>query len=144
MKLSEIPVEKVLLGTTWLVEPMEGDPNVREATSFTNLDEGLFSSIMKMNDGTEHPALIVKNFADGGLHTDTYLHTRGGWMNLFDEGLMRAVGKYHHDIFPFEIFIGRPWSGDKELAKEGAEKIQDHIANFLTASTKIKETLQKA
>lgn len=146
MNLKDIDVSRVLEGTNWIATPTEGravsvESEVQEAGTFEGKEVALFSSVMKMNDGSVHPALVVKDFSDGGIHIDTWLKTKLGWMSLYDEGLPRAVGHYHHDIFPFEVFIGTPWQGDQELAQEGAARIQDHIGTFLGHVAKMKESL---
>ena len=146
MKLNQIDIQKVLQGTNWIALPSEGravdaETSVQESLSFEGKEIGIFSAVMQMNDGSMHPALVVKDFADGGIHIDTWLNTKAGWMSLYDEGLPRAVGHYHHDIFPFEVFIGSPWQGDQELANEGADKIQEHIGNFLKNVPGIRESL---
>ncbi|MHC4606059.1 MAG: hypothetical protein ACYTAF_03905 [Planctomycetota bacterium] len=142
MKLTEIPVGKALEGSNWIIEQRDAaDPAVIEAVTFTGSDTGLFASIIRMNDGSEHVALVRKEFSDGGVHTDTFVYTKTGWVNLFDDGFMRAVGRYHHDIFPFEIFIGRPWKGDRDLAAEGAEKIKEHREMFAQAVERLRPLL---
>lgn len=146
MRLSEIPVSKVMEGCNWLITyPEDGggdrdNPVVHEAQTFSPTDFGLFSSILKLADGSEHLAVIVKSFVDGGLHTDTYVHTKASWLNVFAEGFLRAIGRYPSDVFPYEIFIGRPWKGDKELAAEGASKIQAHMEKFDEAVEKIRSS----
>ena len=145
MRLKDILTSSVLDCKNWVLTRDEEDPDshdnphVREVSDFSKDDNGLFSSILKMNDGSENPALIVKAFKDGGLNTDTYVHTKVGWLNILEEGFMRAIGKYPGDVFPYDIFIGRPWHGDKELAREGASKIQEHMGNFEAAVERLRE-----
>ena len=142
MKISEIPLSKVLAGTNWSISMGDGaegkDRLVRETDSFGPTDHGLFCAIMKMNDGSEHPAVIVKSFPEGGLHTETFVRTKVGWLDILEEGFMRAIERYPGDVFPYEIYIGRPWTGDKELAKEGASKVQAHMNNFDEAVERLK------
>ena len=142
MRLSDIAVSKVLEGANWkLLQRNSENPLVGASEIFDAKDVGLFAAIIKMNDGSEHPALVAKDFSDGGIHTDTWVFTKGGWINLFADGFMRVIGRYHHDIFPFEIFIGQPWKGDLELAEQGADRIDEHRRVFREAAGRLRPDL---
>lgn len=143
VKLAEITVTDVLQRKNWVIlaDPSglsAGEIRVQEKDRLEPADIALFSAIARLNDGSLHPALIVKNLAEGGLHTDTFLHTRLGWVNIFEEGFSRAADRYHGDIFPFDIYIARPWERDRELMAEGPGRIQEHASKFQGAAPKIK------
>ena len=114
MKLREISVESVLSGKNWTLDP-EGDGienrPVMEADQFQSTDQGLFSALVQFADKSIHPGLVVKAFAQGGDELDLYVHTKFGWMNLQEQGFMRAAGKYSHELFPFDYFVANPWKG---------------------------------
>jgi len=145
MRLRDIDVGRVLGGANWLARFPEGEerdnPVVKETERFGPQDQGLFSAVMKMNDGSEHPTLALKSFEEGGLHTDTFVHTKAGWLNIFEEGFMRAVGKYHHDIFPYEIYIGKPWKEDRELAEQGPQASAENRRRFNESVVRLRGTL---
>jgi hypothetical protein len=117
MKLKEVKVEDVLAGKCWIMGSdgeADGNPTIRETIGFSKDDMGLVSAIVKFADGSEHPSLVVKSFPQGGDDIDIFIHTpKFGWMNIHSNGFMRAVGKYSHDIFPFDYFVANPWKGGK-------------------------------
>ncbi len=120
MRLKEIPLQDVFAGKNWRIRyaSREDVPNppVDEAIDFHAGDTALFSAVAKLADGSEHPTLAVKIFDEGGHHQiHTFIYTRHGWVDAMSEGFYRALGKYAHDIFPFEVFIGNPWDGDLEV-----------------------------
>ena len=113
MRLSEIRPEDVLAGKSWIMDASgdnESDPLVTEAMGFTSEDVGLFSAVVKIADGSEHLSLVVKSFPQGGDDIDIYIHTKFGWMNIHADGFMRAMGKYSHDLFPFDYYLANPWA----------------------------------
>lgn len=115
MRLADIRVEDVVAAKNWVIEPSEdGDaanPLAREAVEFGPRDSGLFSAMVRFGDGSVHPGLVVKSFERGGDDVDLFVHTKFGWLNLHANGFMRAVGKYSHEVFPFEYYLGDPWKG---------------------------------
>lgn len=114
MRLNDIKVEDVLAGKCWLVQgEIDGNPEVKEALGFASDDVGLFAAVVKIADGSEHPGLVVKSFPQGGDDIDIYLWTKFGWLNIHAPGFMRAMGKYSHDIFPFDYFLANPWKGGR-------------------------------
>ncbi|MBI2932525.1 MAG: hypothetical protein HYY16_12810 [Planctomycetes bacterium] len=120
MRLTDVPLAELFAGKNWVVRYRQGEdrnnPEVAEvAGEFGRNDYGLFSSMARFADGSEHPALAVKAMAYGGEHTDTFIYTRMGWLNILAEGFTRAIGKYAHDVFPFDVFVAEPWKGDREI-----------------------------
>lgn len=116
MKLSEIKAADVLAGKSWIVKQgTEVDVNaeVQDAIGFTNEDTGLLAAVVKLADGSEHAGLVVKSFPQGGDDVDIYMLTQFGWLNIHAQGFMRALGKYSHEIFPFDYFLANPWKGGK-------------------------------
>jgi hypothetical protein len=116
MKLSDIKTEEVLEGKVWLIEPgteSSGNPTLRPTEMFNQEDFGLISAVVKIHDGSEHLALVMKSFPQGGDDMDIFIHTRFGWLNIHANGFMRAIGKYSHEIFPFDYFLAAPWKGGK-------------------------------
>lgn len=117
MRLGEIRVEDVLSAKNWIVDAAEGQDAlqspVTETMEFDPSNTGLFSAVVKFGDGSLHPGLVVKSFARGGDEVDLFVHTKFGWMNLQTGGFMRAVGKYSHEIFPFEYYVGSPWKAGR-------------------------------
>lgn len=112
MKLSEIALNDVISAKNWTIsESGETSTNslTTETVSFNPTDVGLFSSMVQFGDKSVHPGLVVKSFAQGGDELDLFVHTKFGWLNIQEEGFMRASGKYSHEIFPFDYFIGNPW-----------------------------------
>ena len=53
----------------------------------------------------------MKSFLKGGDELDLYVHTKFGWMNIQEQGFMRAAGKYSHEVFPFDYSLASPWKG---------------------------------
>lgn len=120
MRLREISVSDVFAGKNWRIRyaTREDVPNppVEESIDFQKGDAGVFSAVAKLADGSEHPTLAVKIFDEGGHHQiQTFIYTKLGWVDAMSEGFYRALGKYAHDIFPFDVFIGNPWEGDAEV-----------------------------
>jgi hypothetical protein len=116
MKLTDIKPEDVLDGKLWLIEPgteSSGNPSLRPTDVFNPDDFGLFSAVVRIHDGSEHLALVVKSFAQNGDDLDLFIHTKAGWLNIHANGFMRALGKYSHEIFPFDYFLASPWKGGK-------------------------------
>jgi hypothetical protein len=138
MKLSEIKREEVLAGKCWLLEAGgdEKDPNVRESIGFTGEDVGLFSAVVKIADGTEHLAVVVKSFPAGGDDIDIFMWTKFGWMNIHSDGFMRALGKYSHDLFPFDYFLANPWKGGRQPEPD---KASSHSKIFRDTAVRIKQ-----
>ena len=139
MKLSEIKREDVLEGKTWLLLPGQdgvADPEVRESIGFTSEDIGLFSAAVRIADGSEHVGLVVKSFPAGGDDIDIYLHTAFGWLNIHAPGFMRALGKYSHEIFPFDYFLSNPWKGGKQPEPD---KASSHPKIFRDTAVRIRQ-----
>ncbi|GEM_PF-2843973 len=124
MRLSDIKVEDVLGGKNWILEMAEGgdggNPLASEAFEFGAADSGLFSAVVKFGDESVHPALVVKSFEKGGDDVDLFVYTKFGWLNIHAGGFMRAVGKYSHEVFPFEYYVGTPWQGGEKPAPDHA------------------------
>lgn len=142
MKLSEIKVEDVLAGETWVVEQTteaDGNPLVRKAADFSAQDVALISAIVKFADGSEHPSLVVKSFAQGGDDVDVYVHSKFGWLTLHTPGFMRAIGKYSHDIFPFDYYLAHPWKGGKQPVRDAASP---HAQIFRETALRIRDRIQ--
>ncbi len=137
MKLSDIKAEDVLAGKSWLLESggEEANPNVRETIGYAGDDVGFFSAVVKIADGSEHVALVVKSFPQGGDDIDIYIHTKFGWMNIHSPGFMRALGKYSHDMFPFDYFLANPWKGGKQPEPD---KASSHGKIFRETAVRIK------
>ena len=137
MKLSDIKREDVLAGKAWILEPGgdESNPSVRETIGFASDDIGLFSAVVKIADGSEHVALVVKSFPQGGDDVDIYIHTKFGWMGIHSPGFMRALGKYSHDMFPFDYFLANPWKGGKQPEPD---KASSHNKIFRETAVRIK------
>jgi hypothetical protein len=138
MRLTEIPLSDVFAGKNWIVHYKDDEdrnnPQLTEASDFGKDEYGLFAGMARFADGSEHPALAVKSLQQGGEHTDTFVYTRMGWLNILADGFMRAAGKYSHDVFPFDVFIATPWRGDKEIGSRAAE----HQATFTNSLDKLK------
>ncbi len=143
MKISDITVEQVLAGKCWLLNkksPDDPDPLVVETIGFSADDVGLISAIVKFADKSEHPALVVKSFPQGGDDIDIYIYTgKFGWMNIHADGFMRAIGKYSHDIFPFDYFLANPWRGGRNPEPDTASP---HSKIFRETAIRIKKKLQ--
>ena len=142
MKLMEITVEQVLAGQCWLIDKDKvSDPNppVVETLGFSADDIGLISAIVKFADKSEHPALVVKSFPAGGDDIDLFIHTgKFGWMNIHSDGFMRAIGKYSHDIFPFDYFVANPWRGGRNPEPDTSSP---HSKIFRETAIRIKKRL---
>lgn len=138
MRLTEVPLADVFAAKNWVVHYKEDEdrnnPQVTEAAEFARTDHGLFAAMVRFADGSEHPALAVKSMMHGGEHTDTFVYTRMGWLNILADGFMRAIGKYSHDVFPFDVYIANPWKGDREIGSLA----DDHRAMFKGALEKLK------
>ncbi len=142
MKLSDIKVEEVLAGDCWVLEAAaegDGNPAVRKADEFSATDVALMSAIVRLADGTDVPSLVVKSFVQGGDDIDIYIHSKFGWMNIHTPGFMRAIGKYSHDIFPFDYFLARPWKGGRQPQPDGASP---HAKIFRETAVRIRGKFQ--
>jgi hypothetical protein len=141
MKLSEIKSEDVLQGKSWLLksgaEGSDDDPEVSETVGFTQEDVGLFSAAVRIADGSEHLGLVVKSFPAGGDDVDIFIHTQYGWMNIHASGFMRALGKYSHEIFPFDYFLANPWKGGRQPEPD---KASSHGKTFRDTAVRIRQT----
>jgi hypothetical protein len=138
MKLSEISAEDVLAGKLWIIEAAqdgEMNPNVKETIGFTGEDLGLISAVVRIADGSEHLGLVVKSFPQGGDDVDIYIRTNFGWLNIHANGFMRALGKYSHEIFPFDYFLSVPWKGGK---RPEPDKSSSHPKIFRDTAVRIK------
>lgn len=138
MKLSEISAADVLAGKSWIVKQgTEVDVNaeVQDAIGFTNEDTGLLAAVVKLADGSEHAGLVVKSFPQGGDDVDIYMLTQFGWLNIHAQGFMRALGKYSHEIFPFDYFLANPWKGGKTPEPD---KASSHPKIFRDTSVRVK------
>ena len=128
MRLADIRVEDVLAGKNWVIQRQdaeESNPLATEASEFGNADSGLFSALVRFGDGSVHPGLVVRSFAQGGHDVDLFVHTKFGWLNLHAGGFMRAVGKYSHEVFPFEYYLGSPWkSGERPLPDQHSPHVK--------------------
>ena len=138
MKLSEIKAADVLAGKSWIVKQgTEVDVNaeVQDAIGFTNEDTGLLAAVVKLADGSEHAGLVVKSFPQGGDDVDIYMLTQFGWLNIHAQGFMRALGKYSHEIFPFDYFLANPWKGGKTPEPD---KASSHPKIFRDTAVRVK------
>jgi hypothetical protein len=86
---------------------------VQETIGFTGKDIGLVSAVVRIADGSEHPGPGGEVLPAGGDDVDIYIKTNFGWLNIHANGFMRALGKYSHEIFPFDYFLSNPWKGGK-------------------------------
>ena len=144
MKLSEIKVEEVLSGKIWTLKGEGGAAGgeIEEALGFSADDMGLVSAIVKFADGSDHPALVVKSFPKGGDDVDIYIFSgKFGWLNIHTPGFMRAMGKYSHDIFPFDYFVSMPWKGG---AQPEPDKTSSQPGRFKEAVERIKSQVMAA
>ncbi|HZE96239.1 MAG TPA: hypothetical protein VE981_04360 [Planctomycetota bacterium] len=138
MKLSEISAEDVLAGKLWIIEPGQdgnADPGLKEAVGFAGEDIGLISAVVRIADGSEHLGLVVKSFPQGGDDVDIYMKTNFGWLNIHANGFMRALGKYSHEIFPFDYFLSSPWKGGKQPEPDRASS---HSKIFKDTAVRLK------
>ncbi len=142
MRVFDIKVEQVLAGQCWLVDrsnPDDPNPPVVETLGFSADDVGLISAIVKFADRSEHPALVVKSFPQGGDDIDIFIHTgKFGWMNIHSDGFMRAIGKYSHDLFPFDYFVANPWRGGRNPEPD---KSSPHAKIFRETAIRIKKRM---
>ena len=139
MKLNEIKREDVLAGKCWLLLPGqdgESNPDVRESIGVTSEDTGLCSAVVKIADGSEHCGLVVKSFPAGGDDIDIYILTNFGWLGIHAAGFMRALGKYSHEIFPFDYFLANPWKGGKQPEPD---KASGHGKTFRETAVRIRQ-----
>ncbi len=139
MKLTEIKREDVLEGKCWLLLPEQDgqtNPEVRESIGFTSEDVGLFSAVVRIADGSEHVGLVVKSFPAGGDDIDIYILTNFGWLNIHADGFMRALGKYSHEIFPFDYFLANPWKGGPQPEPD---KGSSHGKTFRETAVRIRQ-----
>src|SRR5437899_379246 len=122
MRLKEIPLADIFAGKNWLIQYASkedvANPPVVEAADFKAGDTALFSAVAKLADGSEHPTLSLKIFDEHGHHPlQTFVYTKLGLVDAMSEGFFRAVGKYAHDVFPFDVYLAKPWSGDTEVGE---------------------------
>ena len=139
MKLSEIPTEDVLAGKSWVFKSGgdgDADPEVSEAVGFTKEDIGLFSAVVKIADNSEHLGLVVKSFPAGGDDVDIFIHTQFGWLNIHAPGFMRSLGKYSHEIFPFDYFLAKPWKGGNQPQPD---QTSSHTKIFRDTAVRIRQ-----
>lgn len=139
MKLNEITGEAVLAGKLWIIQPGqegESNPEVKETIGFTGEDMGLVSAVVRIADGSEHLGLVVKSFPAGGDDVDIYIKTNFGWLNIHANGFMRALGKYSHEIFPFDYFLSNPWKGGKTPEPD---KASSHPKIFRDTAVRIRQ-----
>ncbi len=119
MRLKDIQLTDVFVAKNWVAtynsEEDMPNPLVSEANEFKQGDIGVFSSVCKFSDGSEHPALSVKIFDPGRGQFQTFVFTRVGWLEIQTDGFFRAVGKYAHDVFPLDVFLAKPWKDDPEI-----------------------------
>ncbi len=138
MRLMEIPLSDVFAGRNWVVlykdDEDRNNPLLNEPVDFGKEDYGLFAAMARFADGSEHPALAVKAMKQGCEHTETFVYTRMGWLNMLADGFMRCAGKYSHDVFPFDVFIASPWKDDREVGAHAGE----HQATFTNALERLK------
>jgi hypothetical protein len=140
MNLNDIENNDVLNGKVWVIKTGsegESNPEIREAISFLNEDIGLFSAVVKIADGSEHLGVVVKSFPQGGDDIDIYIKTNFGWLNTHAAGFMRALGKYSHEIFPFDYFLASPWKGGKTPEPD---KTSSHPKIFRDTAVRIRKT----
>jgi len=81
--------------------------------------------VVRIADGSEHLGLVVKSFPQGGDDVDIYMKTNFGWLNIHANGFMRALGKYSHEIFPFDYFLSSPWRAGSSRSRIGLRPFQD-------------------
>ena len=139
MKLNEIKSEDVLAGKLWIIVPGqdgEANPDVKDTIGFTGEDMGLISAVVRIADGSEHLGLVVKSFPQGGDDVDIYIKTNFGWLNIHANGFMRALGKYSHEIFPFDYFLSNPWKGGKQPEPD---KASGHGKTFRETAVRIRQ-----
>ena len=130
MLLKDIKPQDVIDGKCWLLdagEELSEESKINEAVGFTNGDVGLLSAVIKLADYSEHLALVVQSFLDDGDETDLFIHTKNGWMDIQTDGIHRSLGKYNHEMFPFDYFLATQWLGGKAPAPD---KASDHTRTF--------------
>lgn len=135
MKITDLKAEDIFAGTNWILKETTGNPEIFEAIGFTAEDIGLFSAIVRLADMSEHPALVVRSFPQGGEDVDVYVLTKFGWLSPQAPGFMRAIGKYSHEIFPFDWFLAEPWKGGKQPLMD---KASPHVRIFKDAVARLK------
>ena len=52
-----------------------------------------------------------------------------------DEGILRRIGKYHADVFPFDLYLAHPWGKDPEFAPGGTGNVELHQKMFQEAAS---------
>jgi|TARA_B100001964_G_C13886079_1_gene445105 hypothetical protein len=112
MILSEITLQDVIAGKNWTLNNTEepnGNSFVTHVDRFSTTDIGLFSAMVQFGDKSAHAGLVVKSFLQGGDELDLFVKTKFGWLNIQEDGFMRASGKYSHEVFPFDYFIANSW-----------------------------------
>ena len=139
MKLSDITAEDVLAGKLWIIDSGQdgnANPTVKESVGFAGDDIGLISAVVRIADGSEHLGLVVKSFPQGGDDVDIYIKTNFGWLNIHANGFMCALGKYSHEIFPFDYFLSNPWKGGRQPEPD---RSSSHPKIFRDTAVRIKQ-----
>ena len=130
MIMKDIKRQDVMDGRYWIV-PGDGSistaATLHEAVGFTANDVGLLSAVIKLADQSEHLALVLQSFVHDGDETDIFIYSEHGWIDIQTDGIHRALGKYNHEMFPFDYFISTKWNGGKQPAPD---KNSDHPAKF--------------
>ena len=130
MIMKDITPQDVIEGRYWIVQgnaSISPTATLNEAVGFTANDVGLLSAVIKLADKSEHLALVLQSFVHDGDETDLFIHTDHGWMDIQTDGIHRALGKYNHELFPFDYFISTKWKGGKQPAPD---KSSNHSATF--------------
>ena len=137
MNLKDITPNDVLAGGNWVVTAGDHheNPEIRETMGYEAKDVGLFSAVAKFADESEHPALVIRSFAEDGEDLEIFVSTKIGWLNLQVDGFHRAMGKYHNEVFPFDYFLGNPWQMGKP---PGPEFNSTHPKIFQDAVSRIR------
>ncbi len=143
MKMKELRVADVLAGNNWILkrgDMVELDSELMEAIGFAPEDVGLFSSIVRFADGSDHPAVVVRSFAQGGDDVDIFILSQHGWMNIHTPGFLRALGKYSHEVFPFDYYLAAPW---KQGQPPELDRESPHPEIFKEAAALLKQRMRK-
>ena len=139
MLLKEIRPQDVIAGKVWLLDPEEdlsSESKVTEAIGFTKGDVGILSAVIRLHDNSEHLAMVVQTFVDEGDETDLFIHTKIGWVDIQTDGIHRSLGKYNHEMFPFDYFLATQWKGGNSPMPDPAS---DHTRTFKDTVRRMKK-----
>ena len=137
MIMNDIKPEDVIDGKYWIVqgaESISATSVINEAVGFTASDVGILSAVIRLADKSEHLALVLQSFVHDGDETDLFIYSDHGWMDIQTEGIHRALGKYNHEMFPFDYYAATKWTGGKQPVPD---KTSDQPATFRETVSKM-------